>query len=322
VTRTLQSLLDDARVALDDAGLAELDWTAADVVAARRTHSGMVVGELGWRAQRVRFVCVDRSVNYKLDQHGMPWQAGLSGSFAVRLVIHPRFGFQAEVYDVLTESLGRATSVERTEAVRARIEREGWTERQPSLADPGVPKRLSVVTSPSAQGLGDFLTTVRGACDVRIVEAVMGGDLAARTVTTAIRKAALDADLIVVLRGGGSVSSMEWADDEKVVEAVATSPKPVWVAVGHADDHHLVDAVAQKSFATPTQAAAELRRRVDLRSATAREAELRREREAAVREAVEADQRAAHARRTAVAVAAFAALVVLTALLVVSGGVP
>lgn len=323
MTRTLQSLLQDARTALDSAGLAELDWTAVDVVAARRTRSGMVVGELGWRAQRVRFVCVDRSVNYKLEQHGTPWQAGMSGSFAIRLVIHPRFGFQAEVYGVLTESLGCATSVETRAAVLARIEREGWAERQASLPDPGVPERVAVVTSLSAQGLSDFLTTVRDACDVRVHEAVMGGDAAVRTVTAAVRKAALDSDLIVVLRGGGSVSSMEWADDEKVVEAVATSSKPVWVAVGHANDRHLVDAVAQKSFATPTQAAAELRRRVDLRSATTREAELRRQRETAVQEAVEAEERAMHARRTAVvvSVAAVSALVVFAARLIVSQGV-
>lgn len=318
MTRTLQSLLEDARTALDDAGLTELDWTAADVVAARRTHSGIVVGELGWRAQRVRFACVDRSVTYKLEQHGMPWQAGLSGSFAVRLVIHPRFGFQAEVYDVLTESLGHATSVEKTATVCARIEREDWAQRQPSLPDPGVPERLAVVTSLSAQGLSDFLSTVRGACDVRVVEAVMGGDLAARTVAAAVRKAALDSDLIVVLRGGGSASSMEWADDEKVVEAVATSAKPVWVAVGHADDHHLVDAVAQKSFATPTQAAAELRRRVDLRTATAREAELRDKREVARQEAAEAQERVVHARRAAVSMAV--AGVVLVAVLLIGLG--
>ena len=321
MTRTLQSLLEDARTALDDAGLAELDWTAADVIAARWTHSGIVVGELGWRSQRVRFACVDRSVNYKLDQHGMPWQAGLSGSFAVRLVIHPRFGFQAEVYDVVTESLGHATSVEKTAAVFARIGREGWVERQPSLPDPGVPERLAVVTSPSAQGLSDFLSTVREACDVRVVEAVMGGDRAARTVAAAVGKAALDSDLIVVLRGGGSVSSMEWADDEKVVEAVAMSPKPVWVAVGHADDHHLVDAVAQKSFATPTQAAAELRRRVDLRAAAAREDELRQDRELARHEAAEAQRRAVRARRAAVAVAVVAAVLIAAFLLMLGQGV-
>ena len=322
MTRTLQSLLEHARSALDDAGLAQLDWTLADVIAARRTSSGMVIGELGWRSQRVRFACVDRNVNHKLEQCGTSWRAGLSGSFAIRLVIHPRFGFQAEVYDVLTESLGQATSAERLAAVCARIAREGWTDLQRSMPDPGVPERVAVVTSPSAQGLGDFLATLRGACDARVVEAVMGGDLATRSVATALRRVGVDADVVVVLRGGGAASGMEWANDEQVVEAVATCPRPVWVAVGHADDRHLIDEVAQKSFATPTQAAAALRRRVDLRVAAAREAELRREREAVEHQAAEAHRRTASARRVA-ATAAFISLVLLAAVwfLLSKGGI-
>jgi exodeoxyribonuclease VII large subunit len=306
VTRTLQALLEDARTALVEAGLSDLDWTMADVIAARRTQSGMMVGELGWRSRRVRFACVDRSVGHKLDQNGTPWRAGLSGCFALRLVIHPRFGFQAEVYDVLTESLGQATSVERIAAVCDRIEREGWAERQRRLPDPGVPERLAVVTSPTAQGLSDFLATVQGLCPVTLVKAAMGGDFAARSVATAIRRASLEAEVVVVLRGGRAASSMEWADDERVVEAVATSPRPVWVAVDHADDRHLLDIVAHKSFATPTQAAAELRRRDDLRAAAEREDELRRQRQAAELEAWQARRRASAARRAAAVAAAVA----------------
>lgn len=322
MTRTLQEVLEDARTALDDAGLAKLDWTMADVVAARRTPSGMVIGELGWRSQRVRFACVDRSVNHTLEQHGASWKAGLSASFAIRLVIHPRFGFQAEVYDVLPDSLAQATSVERLAAVCVRIDTEGWAERQRSLADPGVPERVAVVTSVTAQGLADFLATARGVCDTRVVEAVMGGDSASRSVTMALRRAALDADLVVLLRGGGSASGMEWADEERVVEAVATCPRPVWVAVGHADDRHLIDVVAHKSFATPTQAAAELRRRVDLRAATAREADIRRQREAAEWDASQARRHATSARRAAVtAVALAAAMLVAVVVLMIRGGI-
>lgn len=114
MTRTLDSLLDDARVALDDAGLGQLDWIAAEVLDTYRTRSGIVIGELGWGSQRVRFACVDRSVNYHLAQHGTPWQAGLAATFAIRLVIHPRFGFQAEVYDVLLETVRVAAPAEPT----------------------------------------------------------------------------------------------------------------------------------------------------------------------------------------------------------------
>ncbi|MGI8515224.1 MAG: hypothetical protein ACR2NT_08775 [Acidimicrobiia bacterium] len=105
MTRTLQSLVGDARDALGRAGLAELDWTLAEVVEARRTRSGLVVGELGWRSQRVRFACVNRSLHYRLAQQGASWQPGLSCAFFIRLVIHPRFGFQAEVHDVDIRSI-------------------------------------------------------------------------------------------------------------------------------------------------------------------------------------------------------------------------
>ena len=321
MTRTLQTVLEDARAALVEAGLSDLDWTMADVIAARQTQSGRVVGELGWRSRRVRFACVERSVSHKLEQNGTPWKAGLSGCFALRLVIHPRFGFQAEVYDVLTESVGQATSVKRIAAVCDRIEREGWAEAQRLLPDPGIPARLAVVTSPAAQGLTDFLATVQGLCLVTLVEAAMAGDLAARSVATAIQRAALDAELVVVLRGGGAASSMEWADDQRVVEAVATCPRPVWVAVGHADDRHLIDIVAQKSFATPTQAAAEIRRRDDLRAAAERESELRRERETAERQALEARRKASAAHRVAVVAAVLAiGLVVAVGVVLAWGG--
>ncbi|MGH8945123.1 MAG: exodeoxyribonuclease VII large subunit [Acidimicrobiia bacterium] len=322
MTRTVQTLLDDARTALSRAGLAELDWTKADVVSARRTRTGLVVGELGWRSHRIRFACVDRSVNYKLEQQGASWRSGLSGTFAVRLVIHPRFGFQAEVYDVAPESLADATSVEQLAAVCARIEREGWAERQRSLPDPGVPDRVAVVSSFAAQGLADFLATIQGACRIVLIEAVMGGDGAVRSVRSALARAAVDSDAVVLLRGGGSATSMEWADQEEVVEAVATCAKPVWVAVGHADDHHLVDVVAHRSFATPTQAAAELRRRADERAAAEREADLTRQREAAEQEASRAHRRAAVARRAAIAAAVLlVALVVGVGVLLARGGI-
>jgi hypothetical protein len=58
VTRTLRSVLEDG--ALSRAGLTDLDWTRAQVSAARRTHSGLIVGDLSWFSQGVRFVCVNR----------------------------------------------------------------------------------------------------------------------------------------------------------------------------------------------------------------------------------------------------------------------
>lgn len=109
MTRTLQSLLEDARDALVHAGLTDFDWVLAEVIAARRTRTGLVVGELGWRSRRVRFASVNRSLHYLLAQQGASWQPGLSAIFGLRLVIHPRFGFQAEVHDIDVRSIRNGT---------------------------------------------------------------------------------------------------------------------------------------------------------------------------------------------------------------------
>lgn len=105
MTRTLQSLLEDSRDALFRAGLTELDWTRAHVSAARRTRTGLIVGQLSWFSERVRFVCVNRSLDYRLAQEGVSWQPGLTADFGIRLVLHPHFGFQAEVHDVDVTSI-------------------------------------------------------------------------------------------------------------------------------------------------------------------------------------------------------------------------
>ncbi|MFP3881902.1 MAG: hypothetical protein ACLFRT_09470 [Actinomycetota bacterium] len=101
----LDSLVEDARDALGDAGLSAPNWTRAEVRSAGRTRTNVVVGELGGEAETLRFAAVDRSLGYRLTQHGSSWQPGLSGVFLIRLVIDRRYGFQAEILDVDGSSL-------------------------------------------------------------------------------------------------------------------------------------------------------------------------------------------------------------------------
>ena len=90
--------------------------------------------------------------------------------------------------------------------------------------------------------------------------------------------------------------------------------------MGHADDHHLIDVVAHKSFATPTQAAAELRRRLDLKQAADREDALRSQQEEAERQASEARRVAASTRRIAFAFVAAALVFIVVLLAILFGG--
>lgn len=142
MTRTLASVLDEAQTVLAAAGLSSLGWTWVEALAVSRTRGGMVVGELGWRDRRVPFVCVERSLNYRLDQRGMSWQPGLSGRFALRLVIHRRHGFQAQIHDVDIESLGV-----RTDSSKRRVPIGGQTRRRSERPRPGPAVSPQIVSS-------------------------------------------------------------------------------------------------------------------------------------------------------------------------------
>jgi exodeoxyribonuclease VII large subunit len=114
-------------------------------------------------------------------------------------------------------------------------------------------------------------------------------------------------DVIVVARGGGARSELSCFDTRVVAQAIAACPVPVWTAVGHATDSTVADLVANRSWPTPSAAAAALIERV---ATTAR---LTNER------LVLADHRAAMATaegrsRTAWAVAAVALLVAIVVL--------
>lgn len=109
MTRTLQTLIDDARDALGRSGLSDTEWTLAEVRTAQETPTGLFVGDLGWGSENLPFAAVDRSLSYRLAQQKESWRPGLSGAFLIRLVIDPRFGFQAEVHDVDVRALEGGT---------------------------------------------------------------------------------------------------------------------------------------------------------------------------------------------------------------------
>lgn len=105
MTRTVGGLVNEAQQALSHAGLDRLEWTWGELMSVRQTRSGLVFGQLKSGSGRIRFVCVDRSIGYRLAQHHLGWCPGLWARWDIRIVIHPRHGFQAQIHDVDLESL-------------------------------------------------------------------------------------------------------------------------------------------------------------------------------------------------------------------------
>jgi len=153
------------------------------------------------------------------------------------------------------------TVLRRFEAVRALLEAEGVIDPLKRRPLPTAPRRVAVLTSVPSSALADMLRTARERwplSELLVVPIPVQGDVSDRicSVLQQLRDApeALQADALVLARGGGSREDLMVFDDEQLCRAIATFPVPVVTGIGHEDDLTVADLVADHRAATPTAA--------------------------------------------------------------------
>lgn len=208
-----------------------------------------------------------------------------------RISVYPQGG----VYQLYVDELhpaGVGDLHARFEELRERLRAEGLFEIERKRPLPAFPRLLGVVTSPQAAALRDVLQVLRRRwplVKVLLAPTLVQGDMAPPQIVAALR--ALDArddvDLILLVRGGGSLEELWAFNDERVARAIAACRHPVVCGVGHETDFTIADFAADVRASTPTAAAelsvpdqADLRRRVRAHGAQVEEQVLRRMAEA------------------------------------------
>jgi Exonuclease VII, large subunit len=116
------------------------------------------------------------------------------------------------------------------------------------------------LTSPTGAAVKDVLRVSRGrfpVCGITVVPCNVQGDDAAPEIVRAFSRAARRkrADLVLLVRGGGSRDDLNPFDDERVVKAVRSCPIPVVTGLGHEIDSTLSDLAADAAAPTPSAAA-------------------------------------------------------------------
>jgi exodeoxyribonuclease VII large subunit len=141
----------------------------------------------------------------------------------------------------------------------ARLEAEGLFASERKRELPFLPRRLAVVTSRHGAALRDVIHVVQRRCpitEVVVAPTLVQGDGAVQEITAALQLAGrADVDVVLLVRGGGSLEDLQAFNSEEVARAVLACPLPVVVGVGHETDTSVADFVADRRAPTPSVAA-------------------------------------------------------------------
>ena len=172
-------------------------------------------------------------------------------------VYAPRGAYQLIVRSL--EPAGKGDLHQRFEELKRKLQGEGLFEESRKRSIPEFVRRVGMITSPTGAAVRDAIHVLQRRCP-RIGITVFGvkvqGEGAAEEVADAIGEMGKrDFDVLLVVRGGGSLEDL-WAFNEEVVaRAVAASPVPVISGVGHETDFTICDFVADLRAPTPSVAA-------------------------------------------------------------------
>lgn len=146
------------------------------------------------------------------------------------------------------------------EQLKERLKSEGLFDPARKRPLPLLPKRIGIVTSSTGAALRDILKVLRrrfANVAVTINPVPVQGEGAAQAIAAAIEELNTlgGIDVMIVGRGGGSLSDLWAFNSEVVARAIYASRIPVISAVGHEIDYTISDFVADLRAPTPSAAA-------------------------------------------------------------------
>lgn len=176
---------------------------------------------------------------------------------------------------LIVESMSRAghgALFEQFLKLKSKLEGQGLFDAQRKRDLPLMPRAIGLVTSLGAAALHDVITALRRRVPhipVVVAPALVQGASAPREIILALSKlyeltqsergSGPDLtpliDVILLVRGGGSIEDLWAFNDETLAMTIAQSPVPVVSGVGHETDFTIADFVADLRAPTPTAAA-------------------------------------------------------------------
>ncbi len=167
---------------------------------------------------------------------------------------------------------GQGALFEQFLRLKAQLEGEGLFDPRRKRTLPVQPRGIGLITSLGAAALHDVVTALRRRVPhipVVLIPAQVQGAAAPQSMVTALRQmyalaegeASADGgttpvvDVILLVRGGGSMEDLWAFNDEQLARTIVQSPVPLVSGVGHETDFTIADFCADLRAPTPTAAA-------------------------------------------------------------------
>ena len=203
------------------------------------------------------------SRNYQLC--GIALEVGMEVVLTGHPNIYPPSGRLSFVADTV-ELVGEGALKKAYEALKAKLEAEGIFADSRKRSLPDLPQCIGVITSLKGAVIHDFENNLGKfgfkikVCDSRVegqaaVKDLLASVAAMRMLCEEGRADGMPGlDALVIIRGGGSLESLQAFNNEKLVRAIVDFPVPVIAGIGHDKDVPLVALAADYMTSTPTAA--------------------------------------------------------------------
>ena len=177
------------------------------------------------------------------------------------------------------EEAGAGLLMRQFEALKQQLSNEGLFSTEYKKAVPTQANHIGIITSASGAAIRDALSVIKRrapSTEVTVFPTAVQGESATAQIIKAIESANRyeKCDVLLLIRGGGSIEDLWCFNEESVARAIFASNIPVVSGIGHETDFTIADFVADKRAPTPSVAAEtvttdqyELMSHIDLMSA-------------------------------------------------------
>lgn len=230
-------------------------WVTGEVSNLTRAASGHLYFSLKDETAQARCVM------FRSRAQVIPWRLENGQQVDVRALVtlyEARGEFQLAVEGMRRAGLGRL--FEAFARLKEQLELEGIFSTDRKKHRPRFPGAIGIISSPQAAALQDVIAAIARRAPhlpLFLYPTAVQGEGAAANIAEAIRIAGVrrEADILLVVRGGGSIEDLWSFNEEIVARALAGCPLPTISGIGHETDVTIADFAADLRAATPTAAA-------------------------------------------------------------------